>query len=587
MSRLSSLLLPLLPLVSIAGSQAVGAELSQQDGQWFESDAAGRRFAVNPHVISVRWKAPIQDLAQLVARLRSDANSLADSVETLSVLRTNRLGIADLQLTEGQDPVELARALAATGLLEFATTNTFGEWVNHPNDSSYGTQWALNNTGQSGGTPGADIGAEAAWDIQTGDASVIIAVLDSGTDVFHPDLVANRYENPGDPINGLDDDNNGFVDDYYGWDFGSGNNDVTSNSYHGTFVAGVLGARTDNALGMAGVAGGFGAQNGCTYIPCPVGESFPDGAVLDDAIIYAADQGALVITMSLTVGASAAIDAAVDYAVNVKGVFINCAAGNSGGTNSVGYPATLADVVAVASSNRFDAVSGFSSGGPQVWISAPGEDIYSTTLGNSYTTSSGTSFSSPHIAAIAGLMRSANSLLTPADIADILKDTAVDIGAPGYDVRAGWGRVDAAAAISQAAGGCGIGQFCTSTPNSIGAAAFIYSAGSPSISNNDLTLQADFCPTGQNGIFFYGPGEQQVPFGNGFLCVTGPQQRLPIVNTGIFGIASYVLDNTAPPQASGQITAGSSWSFQFWFRDPFGGGAGFNTSDGLTVSFCP
>ncbi len=128
---------------------------------------------------------------------------------------------------------------------------------------------------------------------------------------------------------------------------------------------------------------------------------------------------------------------------------------------------------------------------------------------------------------------------------------------------------------------------CTSVANSTGLPATISWSGSTSVASNDLVLVATDLPAMTNGIFFYGPGEQQTPFGPGFLCVSAPQFRLPVVNSGATGTASYDLDITSPPRPSGQITVGSTWSFQFWHRDVAAGGAEFNTTDGLTVTFCP
>jgi hypothetical protein len=138
--------------------------------------------------------------------------------------------------------------------------------------------------------------------------------------------------------------------------------------------------------------------------------------------------------------------------------------------------------------------------------------------------------------------------------------------------------------------GCGVSTRCIATANSTGDAAEIGYAGSPSVAANDLTLLASQLPPGQFGIFYYGAAETQVSFGNGFRCVAPGGVglfRFPPMSTGTTGTATYALDNTSPPQASGQITAYSTWHFQFWFRDPLAGGANFNLSDALEITFCP
>jgi hypothetical protein len=131
----------------------------------------------------------------------------------------------------------------------------------------------------------------------------------------------------------------------------------------------------------------------------------------------------------------------------------------------------------------------------------------------------------------------------------------------------------------------GISNYCTSGANSTGGAAIITATGTPSIAANDIVLHAFPCPPYQFGLFFYGPNQINNPFGNGRLCVGGGIYRLGVVQMDAFGIADRAVDLTNPPQASGQIVSGSSWNFQFWFRDP-GLGAGYDLSDGVEISFC-
>ncbi len=135
---------------------------------------------------------------------------------------------------------------------------------------------------------------------------------------------------------------------------------------------------------------------------------------------------------------------------------------------------------------------------------------------------------------------------------------------------------------------CGPDNYCTANANSSGSAASMTSTGSASVSSNDLTLFCTSAPSGQFGLFFYGPGQTQFPLGDGVLCVTGGIYRLsPPVMTSGSGSASRALDIAAPPSPAGQITPGSSWNFQFWVRDPGFGTSGYNLSDGLSVTFCP
>lgn len=135
--------------------------------------------------------------------------------------------------------------------------------------------------------------------------------------------------------------------------------------------------------------------------------------------------------------------------------------------------------------------------------------------------------------------------------------------------------------------GCGcVGvNYCVLSPNSAGAGAVMGYLGSTSFAANDFTLTVSACPPGKAGIFFFGALQSNVPFGAGVRCVDNPLQRLSLLTTDANGDASYDVDLTAPP-AAGTITPGSVWNFQFWFRDPGFGGADFNLSDGLEVTFC-
>jgi len=134
---------------------------------------------------------------------------------------------------------------------------------------------------------------------------------------------------------------------------------------------------------------------------------------------------------------------------------------------------------------------------------------------------------------------------------------------------------------------CGWTSYCVTSPNSVGTGALISASGSSGVSQADLTLEASLAPPTQFGIFFYAAGSGQTPLLDGVLCVSGQIYRLPAVQIDGLGNAAHLLDYSAPPGAGSEITGGSSWHFQFWYRDPTGGPNGSNLSDGLEVSFCP
>ena len=420
--------------------------------KWYHKVSEKRAFEVMPDVVTVK--------------LKSDAKEKkAAFLKEHKKIRENKLGFVDIKVPEGMDPLEFAKLLQQRTDVEVAEVNTIGEYTLIPDDTDFGDQWDLDNTGQTGGTADADIDAPEAWDIAIGDGSVVVGVLDSGTEYDHEDLECNIWVNPGEDLdgdgavgdflddeNGVDDDSNGFIDDLMGWDFGSGDNDPAPiDNSHGTHVAGIVAACGGNAQGVIGIGGGFGAGTGVLMMPVAVGNAAPDGSVLDDAIIYATDNGAWVITMSLSVGSSAAIDAALDYAHDTMGVFINNASGND--TAAVGYPATHPDVMAVGSTDHNDDRAGTSNFGPELEIVAPGVTILSTIRGDAYDYMSGTSMASPHVAGTAALMLSVAPAATNEEVRTCLQNTAEDqVGNPAQDTFGpddyyGFGRLNAADAL--------------------------------------------------------------------------------------------------------------------------------------------
>jgi thermitase len=276
-----------------------------------------------------------------------------------------------------------------------------------PNDRSFEDQWGLRNLGHFDGKVGADVAAPAAWDMTIG-GSVPVAVVDTGVSFKHPDLSGNAWANPGDPVNGVDDDGDGFKDDVNGADFLNGDSEPNDDGGHGTHVAGIIGAQGNNSVGITGV--NWEAQ--------VMGLKFLDGngegntADAANAIDFAVDHGARVINASWGGPSfSHALYSAIRRA-SEHGVLVVAAAGNDGvnADSSPDYPAAfdLPNVISVAATDRSDRLLDFSNyGAKSVDLAAPGDDVYSTVPSISdpsgYAAFSGTSMAAPFVAGAAVL----------------------------------------------------------------------------------------------------------------------------------------------------------------------------------------
>lgn len=350
-------------------------------------------------------------------------------------------------------PNHILKATAVPNDPYYSSSGTWGQ--------SYADLWGLKM-----------IQAESAWDITTGDASLIVAVVDTGLDVTHEDIVKNLYTNAGETAgNGVDDDGNGYVDDVYGYNFDSDSDNVTDDHGHGTHVAGTIAAEGDNATGIAGVM--WSAQ----ILPVKVLDSSGSGSTTDVAngIVYAADQGADIINLSLGGSGSDTLETAIQYAYSL-GIVIVAAAGNDETDAATYYPAGYSEVITVASSTHEDALSSFSNYGPKIDVAAPGgdgedeedfenegrnilslradgTDMYGESdhiVDDTYYRARGTSMAAPHVVGVVGLILSEDPTLTVEEVRQVLRQSADDIEDSGWDTLAGFGRLNAASALDVA-----------------------------------------------------------------------------------------------------------------------------------------
>ncbi len=309
-----------------------------------------------------------------------------------------------------------------------------------------------------------------AWDISTGSRDIVIAVLGTGVDVNHPDLKDNIWLNADEiPDNGIDDDNNGYVDDVHGWNFESHNNRVTPEveiygvEGHETMVAGVIGAVGDNDEGVCGV------NWQCSIMPLRV-SLFITTVEVAEGLDYAAANGADILNMSFGADefgpdGDPIVQEAIDNAF-AQGVLLVASAGNSA-TDTVHYPAAYYNVMSVASTDGEDAKTGHSTFGAWVDIAAPGTDIVTTNLNGEYIATAGTSFSAPYVAAVGALVLSHQPDLTHIELRAILEDTSdpVYYGLVDSDIGyIGTGRVNAYEALQAVGQRHPLGEIVTPRP---------------------------------------------------------------------------------------------------------------------------
>ena len=520
-----------------------------------------------------------EDLAQQGLRHELDELGVTAHLDALGTQGT-RMRRLRTGLRSGEQALALCAALARCDSLRFAEIDVVfeGHAALVPNDTLFGLQWGLENNGQSGGTVDMDMDMSAAWDITTGDSSVLITIIDVGVQQDHPDL---------NLILGVDVTNQPGTGD-------GGPQNAFDN--HGTPVAGCATAIINNMVGVSGVAPdcrSFSVRTMVTIDGLGTWNSTASWTV--DALVAAQGIGSRITNNSNWYGFSSfAIN--TEYSASRAAGLVHFASAGNFSSIQVSYPARLSSVNAVAAIDRQGVKASFSNYGADLIFTAPGIDIETTDrtgtdgyLAGDYLQDQGTSFSSPYVAGIAALLLSQSPALTVDEVEQTLILSCLDLGTPGFDEDNGWGLPNALRSLNA----CGAQNVCVGALNSTGLPTLMSHEGSLSLSANDLVLTAEHALPTQPGVFFYGSLGTPIPFGDGFLCVqSGPSaiHRLrPVISSDAGGFAQYATDYTLAPMNSGPglVQAGSTWTFQFWYRDPLAGGSGFNLSDGLSISFCP
>ena len=347
-----------------------------------------------------------------------------------------------------ESPQQVARELVAAGVgVEYAEPKYIHYLVGTeellPNDPMYNEQLEL-----------LQVKAADAWSITRGlDGDVVIAIVDGGTEITHPDLAANIWINPGEiPGDGLDNDDNGYIDDVNGWNFAVNNNNPAGlestpiNANHGTHTAGTAAAVSNNNTGMAGVSWN------ATIMPVNAGDAVTDNSISHgyDGIKYAAENGADIISCSWGRGGAASIfeQSVINYATSLGAVVV-AAAGNDYNEYNF-YPASYNAITSVAAVAGNDIKAGFSNFGPTVDMAAPGVSILGTVTGGQYAKYSGTSMACPIAAGIIALVKTKNPAWNGLQAAEQVRVSADNIDAqnPSFAGKLGKGRVNALRALT-------------------------------------------------------------------------------------------------------------------------------------------
>jgi subtilisin family serine protease len=422
----------------------------------------------------------------------------ARSTEVEKVKRVHRLkysrkipkiNVYQFKLPRGKKVRDVIKELEKERWVSFVETDDLIKIADTiPTDSRFGEQWGLNK-----------IGAPQAWDLTTGGASNMIAVIDTGVSTVHPEISSKLVS---------------------GYDFVNGDSDASDDNGHGTAVAGIVAAVTNNATGIAGL------DWKAKIMPVKVMDATGSGYESDvaDGIIWAADNGAEIINLSIySYSYSPTLHSAINYALE-KGCFIVAAAGNDG-TSTVPFPAAFPGVIGVGASNASDGVPSWSNYGSALDVIAPGEYILSiTTLPAAYIYADGTSFSSPHVAGLASLLRAFTPTTTSAEIEYLIEKTASRT-ASSWDRYKGWGRIDAYSALVETTTSA---YYDTDEPNdtvnqatslgssfSLAVNSFIgrnsdtdFYSYTPSVSGTMTVGLTNIPPNCDYDIYLYGPGSQ-------------------------------------------------------------------------------
>lgn len=426
----TSILLVLPALASPPGDHSTDGTITRSRPDGMNSPPSPYRHV--PDEILVRFRESASPASRSLIHSRAGTRAVRE-------YRSVR-GLHLVKLPRGMTVSQAVRTFARAPEVLYAEPNFIVQAYGVPNDPRFPELWGLHNSGQAGGVPDADIDAPEAWDLTTGSADAVVAVIDSGVDYLHPDLAPNMFRNnPDCNANGIDDDGNGYVDDCHGINAVDGNSDPMDDAFHGTHVAGTIGAVGNNTVGVAGVNWTTRILV-CKFLDWEGYGSIAGAIECLDYIAVMKDRGVNIVATNNSWGGgpeSRALRDAID-AQRQRGILFVAAAGNDGldAETLQPFPCSffLPNVLCVAATDPSDRLSFFSNYGKQVvHIGAPGSDILSTVPGGGYETFSGTSMATPHVTGVVGLIHALypgsdwravrNRILTGGDVESSLDQT--------------------------------------------------------------------------------------------------------------------------------------------------------------------
>lgn len=547
----ASILFPVLPSAPAAGSQH-GSNWDTPTHVSIERGLDGREYVARELLLGID---PDADRASVLAAIELAGGRVLGEVRRVGVLRIEVPGEAA--------PEVHAASFAQIPGVRYAERNGIGGpgQVAPPNDTAFAEQWHLKNTAQQGVIHGADIDALEAWEISQGDPAVVLAILDSGLDVTHPDFA-------GRVIAGYD-----FVDEDSDPSTGPGYQS------HANSCAGLAAASTDNAFSVAGV------DHACRILPVRVITEFGTTFDLVQGLNYCAERAPDVVSMSLiNYPPQMSLQLAIKAARNA-GCILVASAGN-GGINDANHswPGASPNVMSIGATTSNDSRAPYSATGSALDFVAPGHRVitvwYAFDMGGEF---SGTSAAAPIAAGIVCLMKAKDHSLTHDQAYELLRLGAEDqvsagtTDTPGRDLYYGWGRLNAWRSLACMTTIPAPRYYGVGTPTSSGAPAHLSTEGTARVCFNDFSIQVAGATPASTARLFFGPEPATEASSGGTQLVSGPLQLGAICNVGPDGRAFFaVWVSTA--------MIGETRCYQVVFADPVHGAA---LSNAVIVKFGP